>query len=125
MDLIGLFALYFFQTWETELSFSENLFLQQFLPKGTDADIVVKSLLTGENLHFGNSFTTWHVFSKSLGYIIVILPSFFVFFFICSLFVSWLKDIALPLLFTQNCSLLFGWCLGDLEVITNFFVNDI
>jgi len=75
-ELNNLAEVLSYHTWETDLSCLEKLYLQQFLPSGMDADLVVKSLLTEENLHFGNPFTKWHVYSKYLVYFFFILPFF-------------------------------------------------
>lgn len=57
-DLSGVLS---YEVWETQLSETEKSFLTQLLPRGTDASQVVQSLLTGENLYFGNPFQKWSV----------------------------------------------------------------
>ncbi|KAJ7567364.1 hypothetical protein O6H91_02G143700 [Diphasiastrum complanatum] len=48
-----------FQTWNTVLSDSERDYLGTFLPKDCDMDHVVRSLLGGENINFGNPLSSW------------------------------------------------------------------
>ncbi|KAK1272027.1 hypothetical protein QJS04_geneDACA020995 [Acorus gramineus] len=58
-DLENIDGVLLYEVWETYLSVSEKKVLSQFLPKGTDGDEVVKSLLMGKNFHFGNPFLKW------------------------------------------------------------------
>lgn len=50
------------QVWQSNLSENEREYLMQFLPKGSDAEEVVQTLLAGDNFHFGNPFVKWQVF---------------------------------------------------------------
>lgn len=47
------------QAWKSCLSESERNFLKQFLPREAEAKEVVKSLLSGDNFHFGNPLIKW------------------------------------------------------------------
>ncbi|KAG8656046.1 uncharacterized protein LOC110613386 [Manihot esculenta] len=47
------------EVWQSNLSENEREYLMQFLPKGSDAEEVVQTLLAGDNFHFGNPFVKW------------------------------------------------------------------
>ncbi|KAL2922036.1 Nuclear factor related to kappa-B-binding protein [Bienertia sinuspersici] len=47
------------EVWQSLLSEKERNFLAQFLPSGVEADEAVQTLLSGDNLHFGNPFLKW------------------------------------------------------------------
>ncbi|KAJ4812049.1 nuclear factor kappa-B-binding protein [Rhynchospora pubera] len=48
-----------YEVWASCLSESDRKLLSQFLPSGISTGQAVRSLLKGENLHFGNQFTKW------------------------------------------------------------------
>ncbi|GKV44376.1 hypothetical protein SLEP1_g51568 [Rubroshorea leprosula] len=48
-----------YEAWKTQLSEKERNHLTQFLPKGTDREQILQTLLAGENFHFGNPFLQW------------------------------------------------------------------
>ncbi|CAN6470551.1 unnamed protein product [Victoria cruziana] len=58
-ELDNLQGLLSYQTWKMCLTASERKHLSQFLPKGMDVDLLLQSLLDGENLHFGNPLVEW------------------------------------------------------------------
>ncbi|XP_030539551.2 uncharacterized protein LOC115747506 isoform X2 [Rhodamnia argentea] len=47
------------EAWRRSLSESERNFLMQFLPREAEAKEVVKSVLSGDNFHFGNPLFKW------------------------------------------------------------------
>lgn len=48
-----------YEVWQRLLSESEREFLRQFLPQEVETQEVVRSLLGGDNFHFGNPFIKW------------------------------------------------------------------
>ncbi|PKU78704.1 hypothetical protein MA16_Dca000047 [Dendrobium catenatum] len=58
-DLDNLMEVLSHEVWLTCLSVSERKLLMQFLPSCAFPEEAVQSLLTGENLHFGNPFLKW------------------------------------------------------------------
>ncbi|PRQ54356.1 putative nuclear factor related to kappa-B-binding protein [Rosa chinensis] len=48
-----------YEVWQTHLSENERSHLMQFLPRGSEAQQVVKALLAGDYFHFGNPFLKW------------------------------------------------------------------
>ncbi|KAL6136011.1 hypothetical protein ACLB2K_061313 [Fragaria x ananassa] len=55
-----------YEVWQTHLSENERSYLMQFLPRGSEAQQVVKALLAGDYFHFGNPFVKWQVVGTSL-----------------------------------------------------------
>lgn len=47
------------EAWNECLSASEIQFLRKLLPKDAEPEGVVRSILSGDNFHFGNPLTTW------------------------------------------------------------------
>ncbi|KAJ8493828.1 hypothetical protein OPV22_015549 [Ensete ventricosum] len=58
-DLDNLSEMLTYEVWATCLSEPERKLLSQFLPSEMDTEHVVRSLLKGENHHFGNPYLKW------------------------------------------------------------------
>ncbi|KAH7663999.1 Nuclear factor related to kappa-B-binding protein [Dioscorea alata] len=58
-DLENLMEVLSYEVWAKFLSESDRKLLTQFLPSGTSGEQVLKPLLMGDNLHFGNPFLKW------------------------------------------------------------------
>ncbi|KAI3442404.1 uncharacterized protein J3R85_001148 [Psidium guajava] len=58
-DLESLKDVLSHEAWKSRLSESERNCLKQFLPREAEAKEVVKSLLSGDNFHFGNPLFKW------------------------------------------------------------------
>lgn len=59
--------------WSSCLSESDRKLLSQFLPSGISTSQAVRSLLKGENLHFGNQFTKWQAILNNIYYFVHVL----------------------------------------------------
>ncbi|KAJ4850419.1 hypothetical protein Tsubulata_043244 [Turnera subulata] len=54
-----------YEVWQTHLSEKEKKSLIQFIPEGQDTEEVIRSLLSGDNFHFGNPLLKWQSCSRS------------------------------------------------------------
>ncbi|KAG8385031.1 hypothetical protein BUALT_Bualt04G0180600 [Buddleja alternifolia] len=60
-ELENLSEVLAYEVWQNHLSEKERSFLSELLPREAEPDAVVRELLAGDNMHFGNPFLKWQV----------------------------------------------------------------